>query len=225
MRSARPRCRTSSQDAQHLRKIHVIFARCCSSLGLGWSRPPRRPGLAAVLHVRGTQMARPPGLVMRAAGDGPSLRQHALHRMPATRTPLGWPTRNALSWWACETRARGCRRRSRAPRAVGMHGRAPHAPRARLELQSRDLRERQSRRTAAGSSAEIGGACCGKCRRGRAWGGCVEARPRRENSASAPWSRAKRREAQAASRRPRGLTTSRQDDGHLRKMTCIFGRC
>ena len=32
-------------------------------------------------------MARPPGLVMRAAGDGPSLRQHALHRMPATRTP------------------------------------------------------------------------------------------------------------------------------------------
>ena len=45
------------------------------------------PGLAAVLHVRGTQMARPPGLVMRAAGDGPSLRQHASAPHASHRTP------------------------------------------------------------------------------------------------------------------------------------------
>ena len=64
---------SSSQDAVHL--------------GASWSRPPRRPGLAAVLHVRGTQMARPPGLVMRAAGDGPSLRQHASAPHASHRTP------------------------------------------------------------------------------------------------------------------------------------------
>ena len=131
----------------------------------------------------------------------------------------GWSLRNTLSSQACETRTRGCQRRSRVPQAVDVHGRPPHAPRARHEHQSQGLRERQSRRTAAGSSAEIGGACCGKCRRGRAWGGCVEARPRRENSASAPWSRAKRREAQAASRDLEATMPSR-----LRQISFIFVR-
>ena len=138
-----------------------------------------------------------------------------------------WPSRNAMSSWACETRTRGCQRRSRAPNAVGMHGRPPHAPRARLELQSQGLREgNQSarRQVARRKLVERAAASAVVAERG----GCVwkqgcavrTAPAHRGHASDTP-----RGEGRVARRpSPKGKMTRhlRQMTRHLRKMTCYL---